>query len=687
MTNTSSSDQDALYKHWRWRIFIITWLAYAGFYLTRKSFAVAKVDLARPEVLGLGLGEMSWMDISYSAAYAAGQFVWGMCGDRFGTRRVIMFGMMASALAAFCMGASSLVIMLGILFCLQGVCQSTGWAPLTKNIGNFFSQKERGRMMGFWCTNYALGGVIASALAGYSIEWAGQNRLEEYQSEGMPTMAHVQRVAASQGLDDNATQDIYRHLRIAQVATNALAPIKTALENFEEKKLSTAARDEVITNELGRARAGLRDILHNGELSPRVRAAALRGLFELREPRLDEALLVALQSKDAALSGAGQRVIKKAVKSEVPKLRQSGLKALRAAVLSRDEAPRKLGLEVALKLPPSAKREFAIHIAGQSSDLAIEQLAANLKAEIDNQNKEKKKKPKDPPEFHPAKILTSIHKNSIQTIWGMLAWRYAFWVPAAVLVMIWLLFLNLQRNRPEDVGLPPIEEYRGEKKAVLTGGTETEEAEEGTWELIGQVMRNRMVQLLAGVYLLLKPTRYLILFWSPLYLNDKLGTGAAESGILGSMFELAGPLGVLTGGYLSDKVFGARRMPMAVIGSVVVAVVLLGFNALPATKWALGSAFFFIGFFLYMPDSLVAGTAALDFGTRKGAGTAAGMINGFGSIGAMVGVSLPGVLTLLLGEEADIWFYIFPGLGVSLVIAAVLLLPKWNALPATEKTA
>ena len=115
MPDPSPNEQDALYKHWRWRIFIITWLAYAGFYLTRKSFAVAKVDLARPEVLGLSLGDMSWMDFSYAAAYAAGQFAWGMCGDRFGTRRVILYGMMASVLTAIFMGASSLVIMLGIL--------------------------------------------------------------------------------------------------------------------------------------------------------------------------------------------------------------------------------------------------------------------------------------------------------------------------------------------------------------------------------------------------------------------------------------------------------------------------------------------------------------------------------------------------------------------------------------------
>jgi sugar phosphate permease len=586
MPDPSPSEQDALYKHWRWRIFFITWLAYAGFYLTRKSFAVAKVDLARPEVLGLGIGDMSWLDFGYAAAYAVGQFVWGMCGDRYGTRRVILYGMMASVLTAIFMGASSLMIMLGILFCFQGVCQSTGWAPLTKNIGNFFSQKERGRMMGFWCTNYALGGVIASALAGFAIEWGGQNRLAAFQPGQPPVLAEVIKVATSQGRDVATAKIIHGQLLITHATT--LPPTKAA-----------------------DALAGL---FADSQQNVHARAAALRGLHALSETRFDESLKAALQSKDAALK--------------------------RAAVDLQKQIEKKKNRD-----------------ANSDSPLPLEER------------------------------LKKVNQQAVQTLWGMLGWRFAFWVPAAVLLCIWVLFIWLQRNRPQDVGLPAIEDYKGEARAVLTGGTQKEEAEEGSWPLIWQVMSNRMVQLLSAVYLLLKPARYLILFWSPLYVNEKLGTGAAESGIIGSLFELAGPLGVLLGGYLSDKVFGSRRMPVAVIGLVVVAVVLLGFNALPETKLALGSAFFFIGFFLYMPDSLVAGAAALDFGTRKGAGTAAGMINGFGSIGAIVGVTLPGILSGTLGEGADIWYYIFPGLGVSLVLAALLLLPKWNALPVTEKTA
>ena len=53
---------------------------------------------------------------------------------------------------------------------------------------------------------------------------------------------------------------------------------------------------------------------------------------------------------------------------------------------------------------------------------------------------------------------------------GWLGWRYAFFVPAGTLLAITVLFFVFQRNRPEDVGLPTIEEYHGEKETVLEEG-------------------------------------------------------------------------------------------------------------------------------------------------------------------------------------------------------------------------
>src|SRR2546427_10197374 len=97
------------YERWRWQIFAVTWLAYAGFYLTRKSFAVAKIDMGKPSGLGLGNEQLALIDGAFLTAYAVGQFLWGVCGDRYGTRRVILIGMFGSVLAAVAMGASSLI--------------------------------------------------------------------------------------------------------------------------------------------------------------------------------------------------------------------------------------------------------------------------------------------------------------------------------------------------------------------------------------------------------------------------------------------------------------------------------------------------------------------------------------------------------------------------------------------------
>jgi OPA family sugar phosphate sensor protein UhpC-like MFS transporter len=194
-----------------------------------------------------------------------------------------------------------------------------------------------------------------------------------------------------------------------------------------------------------------------------------------------------------------------------------------------------------------------------------------------------------------------------------------------------------------------------------------------------------MVWLLAAVYFLVKSTRYFFMSWSAYYTHDRLGSGAAVSSLLGSLFELAGIPAMLLGGYVSDRVFGARRMPVAVLTLLGAAVVLAGFNSLPATELALGLGFFGIGFLIHIPDSLVSGTAAVDFGTRKGASTAVGLINGFGSLGAVLGVTLPGWIRQVAGSDGDRWQVIFLGLGAALVLAAVLLAPQWHRLPGTGK--
>lgn len=148
---------------------MITWLAYAGFYFVRQAFSVAKLGILEDPAVNTVLTEraLGVIDAVYLAAYAAGQFLWGMWADRFGPRVVVIGGMIGAVVAACVLGVSSALLVFGGAMVLQGLSQSAGWAPLCKNMGNFFTVKERGRVLGLWSTNYAFGGLAAPPFLGW----------------------------------------------------------------------------------------------------------------------------------------------------------------------------------------------------------------------------------------------------------------------------------------------------------------------------------------------------------------------------------------------------------------------------------------------------------------------------------------------------------------------------------------
>src|SRR4029078_11087953 len=79
-------------------------------------------------------------------------------------------------------------------------------------------------------------------------------------------------------------------------------------------------------------------------------------------------------------------------------------------------------------------------------------------------------------------------------------WPAAFWGPAAVLTIVLVLSCQLLKNRPEDVGLPPIEKYHGEPESLLADEVPTDVAPEGSWTVISEVLTTPSVWLLALSY-------------------------------------------------------------------------------------------------------------------------------------------------------------------------------------------
>jgi OPA family sugar phosphate sensor protein UhpC-like MFS transporter len=260
-------------------------------------------------------------------------------------------------------------------------------------------------------------------------------------------------------------------------------------------------------------------------------------------------------------------------------------------------------------------------------------------------------------------------------------WRMAFFVPAGILAAICVAFAILQADRPEDVGLSSPEQAAGEVESVIVAGERVADEPEGAWRTILDVVTSPTVLVISFVYLLVKPLRYLLMFWSPVYLSERLGTGVAESGILGGLFDLAGPVGIIAGGWASDRLFGTRRFPVMAVTLVAAGVALAALSWMPPTRWAVGAMLFVIGLLVSIPDSLASGAAAIDFGTRRGAATAAGMINGCGSLGGVVGGTLPGLVSSTTADGQTPWNAIFLVLAAGLVIAGVAVAPLWNRLP------
>ncbi|MNZ86760.1 Glycerol-3-phosphate transporter [compost metagenome] len=245
-------------------------------------------------------------------------------------------------------------------------------------------------------------------------------------------------------------------------------------------------------------------------------------------------------------------------------------------------------------------------------------------------------------------------------------WQAAFISSAAVVGLMAILFALFQRNRPEDVGLPAVE-----PDSVVRDGSEPVGAP------FRDILRNRTVLTLGAAYFLLKPARYAILLWGPVIVYESMpSVSKVGAAIIPTAFELAGLLGPILIGLASDKLFGARRVPACVISLIALTVSLALF--LPALQT--GSAMivmallFVMGLTLYGPDSMICGSAAIDFGTSRAAGTASGFVNGCGSVGAILGGLLPGYF------DTHSVFVIFVGCSL---VACLILVPHWNSRPAS----
>ena len=248
---------------------------------------------------------------------------------------------------------------------------------------------------------------------------------------------------------------------------------------------------------------------------------------------------------------------------------------------------------------------------------------------------------------------------------GHAGWRWSYFAASLVLLAIWGIVLLLHPNRPETVGLAPMEAEEEPKPAAAARDTEPL-----GWT--ADVVAN--IAIMGVVYFTIKFLRYALWSWAPFFLHQNFGLSGERAGYLSTVFEFCGFLGVIASGFVSDKVFHGRRafLSCAMLGLMTLSFVLM------ATLGA-GSVFFFTlsmglaGFMLFGPDSLLSGVGAIDVGSKRGALAAAGIINGMGSIGPIFEEELIGWMYKAFQQRLMPIFLMLVGVAAAGTLVTFLL--------------
>jgi len=256
-------------------------------------------------------------------------------------------------------------------------------------------------------------------------------------------------------------------------------------------------------------------------------------------------------------------------------------------------------------------------------------------------------------------------------------WRVVFFLPGVFAIFYAFFLINRLRDKPEDVGLPPVEVYHqlsGHQSSGSEVFTEAEEEKETAKEIfVKYILKNKLIWLLSVVNLFIYIVRIGILDWAPSFLKESRGLSILESAVATSSFEIAGIVGALSAGWLSDGVFKGRRGRVSVIYMMFLVFAVLAILYVPSNNaYLMSASLFAVGFFVHGPMLLVA-VAVADFATKKAAATAVGLTGLFGYIGAFFANYGTGLIAERWGWDYVIYFYL-----ASAFIGTALLLLTWN---------
>lgn len=257
--------------------------------------------------------------------------------------------------------------------------------------------------------------------------------------------------------------------------------------------------------------------------------------------------------------------------------------------------------------------------------------------------------------------------NNLETHW-------VFFIPTAILLAFFAIDFFLVRDRPSEAGFEEID----------TGdATEDDGVQLTVFQVAKRMMSNPVILTIALIEFCSGFLRNAIMQWGYIFGTEAGLKDTLVFGHWGAWLCIAGITGGMFAGVISDRIFGSRRGPVAAVlygGMVLGCLVMFALLDTPFIGWlVVAMSLCIIGV-----HGMLSGTASMDFGGKKNAGMAVGIIDGFVYLGTAAQAVLLGRLLPSGEAQADpsnwtAWpLAMLPVAVVGLLLAARI----WNARPA-----
>jgi len=259
------------------------------------------------------------------------------------------------------------------------------------------------------------------------------------------------------------------------------------------------------------------------------------------------------------------------------------------------------------------------------------------------------------------------------------AYWLVFFIPAAILLVWIIIDIFVLRDLPSQAGFEDFD----------TGDASSGEEEKALSlkELIVKIFTNRIIIIVGLIEFCTGVLRNGVMHWFPIFSKEQiLASPELADGWnfwlnnWGLMLMIAGASGGMLAGWMSDRLFGSRRAPVAgILYSLLLLAVIGMVFTLYEQPFVLGALVSIVSLAVIGTHGMLSGTATMDFGGRKAAATAVGLIDGLVYLGT-------GVQSLSLGFITTANWQYWPVFLIPFAVIGILLTFRiWHAFPSGKR--